>query len=562
MSRFVALLCLPFVHGVNYDYVVVGGGVAGCVVASRLAERHSVLLLNIAGPPPARYNGPVVLTDELIMKTNLTATPGMSAYIHQPGYKPVPHFSTSQTGSSPARFLGGSSVVGLSLFMYDHDMDWAPSWDAKAMQNYFLKMKIQPTYHPNYLHPLTEKFLKVTGSAQVTPLSQRPDGTKITATAAYLHSAPAGLKIMYNVRADRLIIEHGICTGVVVRDTARGVDREIFAGKEVLVTAGYAYSPRLLFLSGIGDANELRAAGIKVVRDLPAVGQHLTAPRFTPISWNTDEPTLSKMMGAPISTGKAVPESFQSAVAEATVHLGKDAIAQFMPLYYAPKSAPMQYSLQGESWPLTTNAYTMLVTMRTAAQGSIKFDKDPNVSPHITHDAMTAEDLKRGEELVDEAKHMGSALPSSGQVEHEQDWSAVYDGRGTCRMGKDPRTSVVDLMLRVHGVKGLRVVDGSVIPQSTPFLAMPEVLALAERAADLIDDVETFAVTEVPFGTPLLSLTHGEESVLGELPVPVGMEGLALPAVCAFAVSCTAVGVLLIWRRPRPAAMDEYCRQA
>merc|ERR1719499_1209258 len=180
MFRLVAAVLLSAcMCAAGYDYVVVGGGVAGSIVATRLAERHSVLLLNIAGAAPVQYNGPVISSDELIVKKNLSATPGMSARIKQPGYKPVPFFSTGETGSSPARWLGGSSLVGLSLFLYDKEQSWGPGWDWDVMQNYMLKSKIQPTHSPNYVHPLTQDFLRAVPAATVTPTSQRPDGTKI-----------------------------------------------------------------------------------------------------------------------------------------------------------------------------------------------------------------------------------------------------------------------------------------------------------------------------------------------------------------------------------------------
>merc|ERR1719162_2863251 len=169
--------------------------------------------------------------------------------------------------------------------------------------------------------------------------------------------------------------------------------------------------------------------------------------------------------------------------------------------------------------------------MRTDAKGMIKIDKDPNVSPIIVHEPLTPKDRERGAAAVEAAVGMGSALPSQGRVEHAQDWSAVYDGRGTCRMGTDPRTSVVDPMLRVHGLRGLRVVDGSVLPSSTPYLAMPEVLMLAERAADLILDVPTYAASDLePDQTLLESAASASAAQL---------------ALCA----ALGVGAVLLFRR-------------
>merc|ERR1740138_1392479 len=110
--------------------------------------------------------------------------------------------------------------------------------------------------------------------------------------------------------------------------------------------------------------------------------------------------------------------------------------------------------------------------MATSARGSVAIDRDPDVSPTVTHDPLNPADVERGAEAVRAAEELAARLGrSQGRVEHAQDWSAVYDGRGTCRMGTDPSASVVDTSLKVHGVRNLRIVDGSAIPVSTPFLA-------------------------------------------------------------------------------------------
>jgi len=204
----------------------------------------------------------------------------------------------------------------------------------------------------------------------------------------------------------------------------------------------------------------------------------------------------------------------------------------------------------------------IMVTMATAATGSVAIDADPDVSPTITHDPLTPADAERGAAAVRAAEQLGDRLASEGRVEHSQDWSAVYDGRGTCRMGTDPRTSVVDPMLRVHGIRGLRVVDGSVLPSSTPYLAMPEVLMLAERAADLILDVQTYAASDLKPGQTLLEAAASASGAQAELsaegadaavrhvePTPASAALLALFAVLG-------VGAVLLSRRQAQSTTD------
>eukprot|EP00931_Biecheleriopsis_adriatica_P058208 TRINITY_DN345_c0_g1_i1.p1 TRINITY_DN345_c0_g1~~TRINITY_DN345_c0_g1_i1.p1 ORF type:complete len:693 (+),score=133.69 TRINITY_DN345_c0_g1_i1:72-2150(+) len=536
----------------NYDYVIVGGGSAGSVLANRLSEsgKHSVLLLNVAGAPPAAYGGPVLMSDEYIVQRNLSSNNGLAVRIQQPGYSAVEAFSVKETGSSPARWLGGSSLVGLSIYLRDHPeaLDaWGKGWGWQEMRKQFHKVErlaetcyggdkscgdygtagpFELAKEPAYTHPLTMDFLaaaKAAGiqetrdlntrhgaAAAVLATAQHSDGTKSHAFDAYLRPAMgrSNLQIRHGARADRLILEGDVCKGVAYRDLAGSEDRVVFARKEVILSSGYVYSPRLLFLSGLGPRRDLEKVGLSVIKDLPAVGKHLTSARYSPMSWSTDRPTLSQMMGAPISPAGLVPqpEAYQSTVQEALARFRSrraakahphserpDVAVMFTPIYQSLKSAPLQFSLQGEAWPLQTNAYTLLVTLgETQAKGEVTFTSaSPDVSPVVTHEALTDEDWELAQEAVEFAMKLGNSSALGGKfikngAGGRDAFSALYDGRGSCRMGVDTKDSVVDHQLRVHGVKGLRIVDGSVIPHASPYLALPEVLALAERAAELM----------------------------------------------------------------------------
>mmetsp|Transcript_58142 Transcript_58142/g.103266 ORF Transcript_58142/g.103266 Transcript_58142/m.103266 type:complete len:669 (-) Transcript_58142:134-2140(-) len=533
-----------------YDFIVVGGGAAGCVLANRLSEsgQHSVLLLNVAGPPPDAYRGPVLISDELIVKKNMSSSSGLAVQINQPGYSPVRNFSVSKTGSSPARWLGGSSLVGLSIYLRDHPetLDaWGEGWGWKEMQKYFHKVEnlaascyggnqscgdygtagpVKIAKEPSYTHPLTMDFIAAAraaglpetrelnthhGRAVGVPPTVQDKGNKVHAFDAYLRPAigRANLHVRHGARADRLVLNGRKCQGVAYRDLLTSRDQVVKARKEVILSSGYIYSPRLLFLSGLGPKEELEKVGLNVALDLPAVGQHLTSARYSPLTWKTERPTLSQMMGQPIShDARGVPEAYQSTVQEAFARFRSkqaskkepkatrsDIVLTFMPLYQAPASAPLQFSLQGEPWPLKTNAYTILATLsETAAKGRVTFPTAaPDESPVVTHDALTDADWELAQEAVEFAMGIGNQSALGGTFFRNgagarDGFSAIYDGRGSCRMGRDGKDSVVDKRLRVHGIDALRVADGSVIPQASPYLALPEVLALAERAADLV----------------------------------------------------------------------------
>jgi len=544
--------------------------------------------LNIAGAPPEAYRGPILLSDEYIVQKNRSTDSGLAVKILQPGYSAVEAFSVKETGSSPARFLGGSSLVGLSLYLRDHPeaLDaWGKGWGWKEMRKQFHRVErlgrtcyggskscgdygtaglFDIAKEPAYTHPLTMDFLAAAKEAgipetrelntmhdaatAVPPTSQHTDGTKSHAFDAFLRPAMGrpNLHVRHGARADRLIMDGDVCKGVAYRYLSTEEDRVVFAKKEVVLSSGYVYSPRLLFLSGLGPKKDLEKVGLSVVKDLPAVGKHLTSARYSPMSWSTDKPSLSQMMGSPVSPSgfAANPNAYQSTVQEALARFRSkraakadphskrsDVVVTFVPIYQSLKSAPLQFSFQGEAWPLQTNAYTLLVTLgETQAKGSVTFTSaSPDVSPVVTHEALTDEDWELAQEAVEFAMKLGNSSTLGGKFMNNgagrrDAFSAIYDGRGSCRMGEHAKDSVVDYKLRVHGVKGLRVVDGSVIPQASPYLALPEVLALAERAADLMlhetekeHDASREERAASPYSIAVLKQHVGEHASLVEM---------------------------------------------
>ena len=216
-------------HEDMYDFVIVGGGSAGSILANRLSAsgHYSVLLMNVGDAPPKAYSGPVMLTDEFIVGKNNSANDGLRVHIQQPGYGPVPNFSTALTGSSPARMLGGSSLVGLSLYLRDHPEAlnaWGEGWSWEELRPYFYRAEgLRGTERalresdygqedpytiqelPAYTHGLTQEFIRAATSAGLpwapdlntergigvglTPTTQRADGSKVHAFDAYLKPA-------------------------------------------------------------------------------------------------------------------------------------------------------------------------------------------------------------------------------------------------------------------------------------------------------------------------------------------------------------------------------------
>ena len=524
-----------------FDYVIVGGGSAGCVVAARLAEDPGarVLLLE-AGPDASAVEEvriPAVYSRLFRSQYdwNYVTLPQERADV-RPIYWPR------------GKVLGGSSAISAMIYTRGNPDDYdswrstygCAGWGFKDLFPYFRRAEDnsrgESAYHGTggplpvqdlrYKSEHAQLFIEAAvrrgalanddfngaqqegvGFYQVT---QR-DGARCSVADAYLAGKPENLTILTNALATGLVIEGGRAAGVTYR--CNGKDETARAEAEVILAAGAIGTPQLLMLSGIGPADHLRDHGIYVIADMPAVGANLMDHPAVPVLWSTPgvkglwESTRNRDFARWRMTHKG---PLTSNIAEA------GGFARSDPRLTAPDLQwhvlPVAFRGQGLADP-ARRAMTVLVTLiDVASRGRVKLaSADPRHRPLIDPDYLSdVRDLNALAIGVRMARDYGTAAPLSKicaeeltpgdgiHTDHEmRDFirSAVvtaYHPAGTCAMGGDVARSasgydsVVDPQLRVRGISGLRIVDASVMPTLPRGDISAPVVAIAERAADLI----------------------------------------------------------------------------
>lgn len=524
------------------DYIVVGAGSAGCVLANRLSAngKHTVCLLE-AGPPD---RSPWIHIPIGYGKTMFHKVLNWGYYT-----EPDPNMLNRRIYWPRGRTLGGSSAINGLIYIRgqrrDYD-DWAaagnPGWSWEDCLPYFRKLEnndlgagsTRGTEGPlnatsiKTPHPLVEGLIGAAGALglpHVTDFNSGDqegvgyyqlttrNGRRCSTAVAYLRPARgrANLRIDTGAHAMAVLFEGSRACGVRYRQD--GQVRTLRARREVILCAGALQSPQLLQLSGVGPAALLRRFGIGVVRDLPGVGENLQDHLQIRLIYETRQPITTNdqlrtlhgraamglqwllFRGGPLAVGINQGGLFcRVDPASATPD------TQF---HFATLSADMA---GGKVHPFSGCTYSVC-QLRPSSRGTVQLrGTDPFEAPAMQPNYLSTElDRRMTVAAVKYARRLAATEPLAGLMKREfrpgpdvrsddeilhfcREYGAtIFHPSGTAKMGprSDPM-AVVDERLRVHGVSGLRVVDCSIMPTLVSGNTNVPVVMLAERAADFI----------------------------------------------------------------------------
>lgn len=526
----------------SYDYIVVGGGSAGCVVAARLSERpdRSVLLLEAGGRDTS-----------LLLRMPLAFTSLRGSPTLEWGYstEPEPFAGGRVIPAARGKVLGGSSSVNGMMYSRGHPRDYdqwrqmgAEGWSYEEVLPYFKKSERNwrgetPTHGASgpisvipYVsdEPISAAIRQTARAAGYRVLDDfesgdpegfaLPDSTifrgrRASASKAFLDPARGrrNLTVVTGACVTRIVIEKERATGVeYVKD---GKVVVVHAGETVLCGGAYA-SPQVLMLSGVGPADHLREVGVDPILDLPGVGSGLQEHPLAPMAFSLKKPLrfTQKLRADRLAlsglnwllTGRGLPS---------TVPLSCIAYYKSRPDLERPdlENIFMATNMGAQVWfpgwrkPQPDQLTSMNVVLRPGSRGWVRLrSADPLAKPRIQFNLLedpedlrllrhalrwTREFVRQGElaEHVSGEAFPGPALESDAALDAyiRQVVGTAQHPTSSCRMGLD-EGAVVDPQLRVRGLEGLRIADASVMPTLIGGHTNAPSIMIGEKAADMI----------------------------------------------------------------------------
>jgi choline dehydrogenase len=509
-----------------YDYVIVGAGSAGCVLAARLSEDPDVkVLLLESGPPDTNDNIHVPLGYLSLGRTEVDWDLETA---------PEPFCDSRRIKLPRGRVLGGSSSINAMVYIRGNRADYdgwgIPGWTYDDLLPYFIKSEDNerganefhgvggplPVSDSRSKNPMAAAFAEAgveaghpanddfNGAEQdgfgIYQVTQR-NGMRASAAVAYLHPSMdrPNLTVLPYMHVHRVLFEGTRAVGVVAAQL--GQLNEYRAEREVVLCAGAYGSPHLLQLSGVGPAEHLTMKEVEVVLDQPLVGENLVDHPATQAVWTTPEPVSLLLALEPAALEEF--EQTQSGVLTSNLAEG-GGFARLESGAQAPDTqfhiAPVQIVDEGMTDPEAHGLWISPCLLNQEARGTVRLqNNDPTGKPVIRNNFYASErDFKLAVEafelLLEITRQPALAkycvepftVPASDSPEDiaahvRRTTFAIYHPVGTCAMG-----SVVDDELRVNGLEGLRVVDASVMPMVPRGNTNAPTIAVAEKAADLI----------------------------------------------------------------------------